>query len=73
MKNGPQNSIYYSVFQLKKNNPWTSVIWLQPFLRKVTNTANTRAAVAAINFFWFQSIQEIDYAISGSPLMLLLN
>lgn len=71
MKNGPQNSIY-SVFQVKKkkkkknNGHQLFGIALWPFLGKVKNTANLRAVVAAINWFWCESIQQIGYAITGS-------
>lgn len=54
MKNGPQNSSYYSVVQLKnkKKNHGHQVfdITLQSFLSIVTNTANIKVAVAAIYF-----------------------
>jgi len=46
---------------------------LQPFLSKVTNTANIRVVVVAVSFFSFQSTQETDYAMPSSPLMFLLN
>lgn len=43
------------------------------FLGKIKNTVNLRKVVAPINWFLFESIQQVDYAVPGSLLMILLN